>query len=356
MLARVLQAASGATFPLALRTLRETLSPKRFGQAMGIITATYGGVAGVDSILGGWLTDAYGFRSVFAAIAVFGIVATFVVARTIPPFRGTATGRMDWWGAAILCLAFTVIQAGIGSAANAPIAVAAAMVGVGLLLLGGFWLVERRRSHPLVPARYLGSRQVWPMLVTSVFTLAAFLSVVNYTIPVFTQDDQVGYALSATMSALLFIVPVCTVNLVFAPLAGRFAPRFGWRRLMRLGLAGMVPVLVIMALAVESRWLVFAAVPLLGMFACGAALTAINGLSVILSPKESPGVLPGVNSTCFGIGASLGIALAAQLSAQHGGAMSSFRDALWMSAIAAALAFLASLAVGGVDADSTERV
>jgi len=357
MLARAMQGASGATFPLALSILRQTLPAKKFGQATGIITAAYGGIAGVDSLLAGWLTDEYGFRAIFMVIAVGGIGAVLAVARGLPALPGTAQGRMDWWGAVTLCLGLIVVEIGVGSASSAPLASVIAAVGIGLVLLVVFWLVERSRENPLVPTRALRSRKMWPLLLTSIFTLVSYISVVTFTIPVLSQNTQHGYGFSATLSALLFLVPVCAINVLLAPFAGHLAPRIGWRRLLHAGLACMIPIQVIMALGVQSRWLIFVAVPVLGTFASGAALTAVNGLSVILSPKENPSLLPGVNAVCFGIGASLGIALAGQIVTHGGSSIAGFRDALWMSVGVGVLAFLVSLAVAGTGSDSSgERV
>jgi MFS family permease len=86
----------------------------------------------------------------------------------------------------------------------------------------------------------------------------------------------------------------------------------------------------------------------LGVFN-GMALTAVNGLSVLLAPERNRGVLPGVNSTAFGLGVSLGITIAAQLVASGAAGSADpttgFEQALWMAVIAVALAFLTSLAV-----------
>lgn len=360
IIARVLQGASGAVFPLALRILRETLSPQKFGQAMGIITAAYGGVAGVDAIVGGWLTDAYGFRAVFAAMTAFGVVTTAVVVWVVPSLPRTSPGRMDWWGATILCLSLAAIEMGIGSASNANAATIVSFLVIGLVLFVVFWNVEKRRAHPLVPTRYLRSRQAWPVLVTSILTTAGVLSVINYIVPVIGQDRHSGYGLSATMTSLIFIVPICVINVVCAPIAGNLAPRIGWRRTLWGALLCSVPVLIVLGIGLDSRWLAAITVAVLGIFGLAAALTAMNGLSVILSPQENPGLLPGINSTCFGIGASLGVALASQLATRGapGGALSlaGFQKAMWMSVIAVALAVLTSLLISGRAAARDEKV
>jgi hypothetical protein len=80
-----------------------------------------------------------------------------------------------------------------------------------------------------------------------------------------------------------------------------------------------------------------------------AALTAANGLSVVLAPERTLAVLPGINSTSFAVGTSLGITAASQLingrSNEGSAPTADYEQALWMSVFVATAAFLASLTV-----------
>ncbi|MGB3442585.1 MAG: MFS transporter [Actinophytocola sp.] len=349
-LGRLLQAASGAFFPLALRILRETQPDHRFGRGMGIVTAAYAGATSIDVVLAGWLTDSFGFRAVLGFMTVFTLVTIVVVPMALPKLPPTQSGRMDRAGTILLCLSLTAIQMGVGMAENAGAVAAISLVAVGLALFAVFWIVEKRKSAPLIPVEYLRSRDAWPVVATSALTFTGILSVINYTMPVLSQDSDGGYGHSAIVSSLLFLVPIALVTLVASPLSGNLAPRIGWSRLLRFSLIGAVPVLIALTLAVDARveWLAVAMMALLGVFN-GMALTAANGLSVLLAPKRNRGVLPGINSTAFGLGVSLGITIAAQLIVRGSNdphdATTGYDHALWMAVIAVALAFLASLAV-----------
>src|SRR5690606_38943084 len=64
---RLIQGACGPVFTIALLTLREAASSeKEYGTKLGLVIAINGGVAGVDVILGGWMADQWGFRSILA--------------------------------------------------------------------------------------------------------------------------------------------------------------------------------------------------------------------------------------------------------------------------------------------------
>ena len=337
---RCLQSTSAAVFPLALRVMRQTLSTGQFGKAMGIITAANGGIVGLDGLLSGWLTDKYGFRSVFVAMAVFGVIATVLLLRWVTELPSTAGGRLDWLGVALLSLALAFVEFGIGSVSSMPLGAAIGLLAVGVVLFGLFVFTQRRASHPLIPVEYLRSRSAWPVLVTSALVTAGMLSVINFIIPVFSQNKQIGFGISATMSALLFIVPVCLINVIFAPLFGAIAPRFGWQRMLRVAMALTVPVLVILTLGLRVEWVVVVMVALVG-FGLAGAMTPLNALSAILASPERPSVLPGVNSAAYGVGSSLGVVLAAQLAA------SGYQIAIWLMAGLIAVGFVASLLIAG---------
>jgi predicted MFS family arabinose efflux permease len=353
---RAMQSTSAAVFPLALRVMRQTLAPRQFGKAMGIITAANGGIVGLDGLLSGWLTDHYGFRFVFVAMAVFGVVTVVVLLRWLPELQRSAPGKLDWPGLLLLSLGLAFVELGIGSASTSPFGVVAGMIVAGVVLFGAFVVVEKRRPNPLIPVVYLRSRQAWPALLTSAFVTAGILSTINFIVPVFSQNATIGFGMTATVSALVFIVPVCLVNVGFAPIIGAIAPRIGWRRMLRFSMAGTVPVLVVLALGLRTEWLVITMVTLVG-FGLAGAMTPLNGLSAILAAPESPSVLPGINSAAYGLGSSLGFVLAAQVaSAIQPVTVDGYRNAIWLAAGLIAAGFISSTLISGRNQHAGEQV
>ncbi|MFC5723806.1 MFS transporter [Streptomyces gamaensis] len=350
---RALQSAATAVFPLALRVMREALPRREFGRAMGLITAANGGIVGLDGLLSGWLTDRYGFRTVFAVMAGFGVLTMAVLLRAVPESARVPHGRLDRRGLALLSLAVACVELGIGTAGRVPTAAAAGTAVVGLVLFGVFLADARDRPGALFPPGYLRSRQAWPVLLTSAFVTMGMLSTINFVIPVFSQNRAFGYGLSATGAALLFIVPVCAVNVLMAPAVGALAARVGWRRVLRASTALTVPVLAALALGLGQQWLVVALVVLVG-FGLAGAMTPLNGLSAMLAPAGQPSLLPGVNSAAYGIGSSLGFLLTSRLAGPD--AATGFRAALWLVTGVIALALVTSLLIEGRSGRPEERI
>jgi predicted MFS family arabinose efflux permease len=204
-----------------------------------------------------------------------------------------------------------------------------------------FWFIEKKRANPLIRTDHLKSRQVWPIIAATLAALTGIFAAINFTVVLLSQDKHVGYGMSATASALMFLSPAAFIGLASAPFSGWLAPRIGWRTLLWTGLSMCTATLLVTTLFLDRRWIVFATFCLLGVFYNGMALTAMNGLGVILSPKDAPGSLPGLSGACFGIGAGLGIAIVAPIAAA--GTLHGYREAMFLSTGITALALIASL-------------
>ncbi|MGH4031522.1 MFS transporter [Actinomycetota bacterium Odt1-20B] len=325
---RVIQGVSGPTVPLCLIMLRnEVHEPKKYGTLLGVITAVNGGIAGVDSIAGGKLADNYGFHSVFWVMAVVAALATVLVAtltrESVADGTAESERRMDWPGVALLVVSvgaalIALNEAGKLGKANWPLV--AGLLVVAALAFALFWRTEDRSSHPLVATHHLRERSTWALLLTTVLTMTGVFAVMNGMIPAFAQDAGIGFGMSAEQSAWWTLTPYALAGLAMGPLAGRLAATYGYGRILRLGLVGSVATVALMIVMLhgDSRALLLAASLLLGVAYAGIGNIVLNGLGIVLSPRDNPGFLPGLNAGAFNLGAGLSFALlyAVQTAAQ----------------------------------------
>ncbi len=346
LVGRVLQGATAAAFPLAYIILNENLSRAAFGTAMGVITAVNGGVGGVDAYAGGLLSDTWGYRSIFVTIFVFGLIGLFAIWKVVPRDGAPrSVGTMDWWGAVTFSIGLIGVTYYVteGSANGWLAPQSLPYLALAAVAFVAFWLVEKRVSSPLVTVEHLRSRQVWPVMATTVLALSGIFAVLNFTLIIFTQDEGAGLGMSASRSALVVLLPAALIGVAAAPVAGWLAGRYGWLRVLRVGLLICVAAIVAMAAVPASLPVIILGVVLFGIAYYGLTLTTINGLGVLQSPKAEPGILPGLNGAMFGIGASLGIALVAP--AVGLGTRGGYVTALVISATITVLAFVASLLI-----------
>ncbi|MEU8953676.1 MFS transporter [Streptomyces sp. NPDC048518] len=314
---RVIQGISGPTVPLCLIMLRnEVHEPKKYGTLLGVITAVNGGIAGLDSLAGGFLSDHYGFGAVFWAMAGVAAIAALLVATLTPESKaaGATDTRMDWPGVTLLVISvgaalIALNEAGKLGAANWILVVALFVVTAIAFAL--FWRTEDRSSHPLVATRHLRRRSTWALLLTTVLTMTGVFAVMNGMIPAFAQDAQAGFGMGAEQSAWWTLTPYALAGLAMGPLAGRLAATYGYGRILRLGLIGsaVTVALMLFTLHADSRLLLLLASVLIGVTYAGVGNIVLNGLGIVLSPKENPGFLPGLNAGAFNLGAGLSFAV-----------------------------------------------
>ncbi|GGX09620.1 MFS transporter [Streptomyces noursei] len=311
---RIIQGVSGPVVPLCLIMLRvEVKEPKKYGTLLGVITAVNGGIAGVDSLAGGYLADHHGFQSVFWAMGVVAAVATALVATLTPESKAATASRMDWPGVALLVVSVGALLIALneaGKLADADWAMIAVLVVLAAAAFALFWRTENRSGHPLVATRHLRQRATWSLLLTTVLTMTGVFAVMNGLIPAFSQDAQAGLGMSAEQSAWWTLTPYALAGLAMGPVAGRLAATFGYGRILRLGLFGSVGSVVLMLLTMHSHThgLLLVTSLLVGITYAGVANIVLNGLGIVLSPGENPGFLPGLNAGAFNLGAGLSFA------------------------------------------------
>lgn len=338
---RFMQGVSSAIFALSYIVLNEYLPARLFGTSIGIIAAINGGgVGGVDGYFGGLMAETLGFQSIFVAVLVLAAIAVVCVIKVVPSGKSAvAPGRMDWWGGAgslSVFLVFITYFVSTGSSAGWTSPAALGLLAGSIASFTAFWLIEKKRETPLVAVHHLRSRQVWPVIATTVLTLAGIFAIINFTVVLLSQDKENGFGLSASVAALLFLTPAALIGVFAAPLAGWIADRRGWIKTVRVGTATSLACAIVAALFAHNQIAVLIAIAALGIFYNGFFLAAINGLSVLLSPKEAPAALPGINGASFGIGASLGVVVVAPFAGQ--GTAAGYSAALWISVSITALA------------------
>lgn len=325
--------------------LREHLSGPMFGACVGVVSSINGGVAGVDALLGGVMADHLGFRSIFVLILIVGIVAIALAWQAIPADdpRATASGSMDWWGAALLALAVggvnLFLTSGGSSGWLSPAALA--WIAITVVSLIALVIVDGRVATPLIAVSHMRSREVWPVITSITLALAGFYVVLNFIVPSIAQNTTVGFAMTATMTALLFLTPAALIGLGAAPLAGRLAVRISFAATLRLGVLATLIVTALAAVFSLNLTATFVLMLVFGAVYNGLLLTSASGMGVVQAPDDAPGSLPGISNACFGVGASIGFAWAGPIVGP--GTEAGYRTALWICVAIGVAALVSSL-------------
>lgn len=314
LIGRVMQGVAGPVVPMCLIMLNQKVTDgKEYAKLMAILTSVNGGIAGVDALLGGWLASTFGFRSVFLTMAVVAVAAVILVLCFSEESKSEESVHVDVVGMVTLGIAFLAAYLAINELQQATIrpAYLAVLIVVAAVFFVIFWNVEKKKSDPMVSTKYLKERRTWALLTTTLLTMMGVFAIMNGIVPAIAQDPEMGINLNADVVSFATLTPYALIGLVFGPVAGVLASKFGYHAVLRGGLivsiAGVV--LGIFLLANPSIPSIVAISVILGFSYAGCANIMLNGLGIVLSPKDNTGYLPGMNAGAFNLGAGLSYAV-----------------------------------------------
>ncbi len=348
---RVIQGVAGPTVPVCLIMLRVAVpDPKRYGTLLGVITAVNGGIAGVDALAGGWLAQNFGFGSVFWTMAVIAVLAAVAVAFLTDESLVPGNHRMDWSGTIALVVAvgaLLTIFNELAKLSNANFWLVAGLFLLAALSAAAFWIQEESTSQPLVATVYLKSRSTWALLLTTTLTMTGVFAVMNGLVPGLAQNTGYGPGLGADVVSFWTLTPYAIAGLLMGPVSGTLAGRFGYRKVLRVGLLGTVLGLgAILGISGDATPVLLLAVNVfVGITYAGMSNIMLNGLGVVLSPNDNPGYLPGLNAGAFNLGAGISFAILPAVSVALGSGLDGFQGAVITGLVLLALAFASSLLI-----------
>jgi EmrB/QacA subfamily drug resistance transporter len=309
--ARVLQGIAAALLTPASLALIGAVYPKEErNRAIGMWAAASALTTAGGPVLGGWLTQAFGWQSIFwinppLALAAAGLLAAFA------PQDQREARRFDIVGAAILAaslaaLAFALSQIDAAHAAmrGAELTAVAVSAVIGLLLYVAW---ERTSAHPMTPPRLAHNT---PFVGLNLATLLVYagLSVMFFVLP-FELVERRGH--TPTDAGLVFLPFTLGVGLL-ARFFGGMADRIGARTMLIAGPVGAALAYVWMALGRDASLLAGIVVPmsLLGVsFAVLVAPLTASVMSSVASADE--GLASGINNAISRVAQLIGVALAA---------------------------------------------
>ena len=318
IVARVAQGLAAAIVtPASLALIGATYPREERNRAIGVWAAASALTTAGGPVLGGWLTETFGWPSVFWINPPLALVAVGVLL-VFAPKDGRIQRRFDVIGAAIIAsaigaLAWSLSQIGPGEAQAA--ADTSAQRGTGLTIVAGLGIVglaayafwERRSEHPMTPPRLVENR---PFLGLNVATLMVYagVSIIFFLLP-FDLVDRRG--LSSTDAGLAFLPFTLGVG-ILSNVFGGLADKIGARAMLIAGPAGAALSYVLMALGREESLMLGVIGPMTLLGLSFAVLVAPLTASVMSSVDQADeGLASGINNAASRIAQLAGVALAA---------------------------------------------
>ncbi|HEX4087898.1 MAG TPA: MFS transporter [Trebonia sp.] len=295
--------------PAALSILTTSFQGADRHKALGLWAGISGMASAAGVLLGGVLTQEFGWRWVFLVNLPVAALVLLGAFRILTADHGrTAAGGFDAVGAvlvtgAMLLLIFTLVRApaeGWGAASTIGGLAASAV------LLAGFVVNERRRAHPLVPLSIFRIKGLAAADATQVIAWAGFYSMFFF-VTLYMQD-VLGFS---QLRSGLGYVPV-SVGIGFgSTVATKMFTRTGTRPIIVSGaLLAAGGIFWLSRIPVDGTYLGNLLAPLavmglgLGLLYAGVQTAANAGV-----PKEQAGLAAALITASFQLGSALGLAV-----------------------------------------------
>ncbi|QBJ90448.1 MFS transporter [Streptomyces seoulensis] len=295
-------------------------------------------------IAGGALTDAFGWRSTMALLAVFALIVLPLAPGLLPESRTPERPRLDVPGAVTVTAGLLSLIYALSTAAAQGFGRADVLTALvaGLALLTAFTVIESRTAAPLVSLPMLRRRTVaWGNLGGLV--TFSMMSAVVFALTLYLQEVL---RLSAFETGLVF-----GVQGVLSAVAGVCAPRvigrFGARRTLAGSLAGQgLLTAALLPLSADGRsvWLAVTAVSLASMCHLGAIVS--YGLTVTSGVSDGEqGLATGLVTSTQQVSLTLGVPLLGVVATTSGDLLAGVHTVAGLSA-AIVLAAATLIALG----------
>ncbi|MET7482285.1 DHA2 family efflux MFS transporter permease subunit [Streptomyces sp. NPDC005538] len=282
------------------------------GRALGVWGAVSGAGGAAGVLLGGVLTQAWGWQWIFYAVALGTSGVLAAVAVCVPRTPVTGSGRFDVLGTTTVTLALTALVWGLTSARRSgwtDTTVLGAFAATAVLLTA-FVLVERRHPNPLLPPRLFRTGRVSAGNVLMALLGSVWIALF-YFLPLY-QQQVLGLSPLVTGLGQL---PLAFANMLGSTLAPRISRRIGSTATVTGALlAEAAGLLWLSRISAQGSYFadVLGPTVLIGL-GLSIAFVQLTALSVEGVPQQDAGLAGGLVNTTRQVGGAIGLAVLATL-------------------------------------------
>ena len=318
---RILQGVGAALLtPESLAIIESVFHPEDRGKAIGAWSALGGIAAAVGPVLGGWLIDVTGWRSVFLLVVPLSVIVVIVGLAHIPLTQTRKGVPLDYAGAGAIFAALGLTTYGLiqGPVLGLMHPQAIGMFIAGCTALIAFMVIESRVPHPMVPL---------VMFQNTLFTVGNLLTFVVYAalggsffLLVVYLQVALGYTALQAGASLL---PITALMLMLSASAGAYAQRNGPRVPLTVG-----PLLIAFGLVLmgfiepgQSYWI--SVLPAVVVFGLGLAATVAPVTATVLNATSAgwEGTGSGINNAVSRAAQLIAVAVFPAIAGLSGGSI-----------------------------------
>jgi EmrB/QacA subfamily drug resistance transporter len=306
-LARGLQGIGAAgMFATSLALIGQEFHGKDRATAFGVWGATVGGAVAVGPLVGGVITENFGWEWIFFVNVPIGIVAMILTERKIVNVFAEKPEPIDIPGlltfsSALFLLVFGLIRGNPEGWGSTQIVLC--LVGAAVLL-AGFVAIELRSRYPMLDLT-LFRKQAFNGVSAVAFCLSAGMFASFLYLTIYLQ----GVLDFSPLEAGLRFLPLTLLGFIVAPISGSLSHRVPIRILLGTGLTVVgVGLLLMHGVSVDSGWTTLLAGFLVAGIGIGTANPGIGQAAIAVVPVQKSGMGSGINTTFRQVGIATGVA------------------------------------------------
>ncbi|HET8861716.1 MAG TPA: MFS transporter [Solirubrobacterales bacterium] len=306
-LARGLQGVGGAAmFATSLALIGQEFHGRDRATAFGVWGATVGGAVAIGPLVGGLITEHFGWEWIFFVNIPIGAVAILLTELRLANVAAQDPQRIDLPGlvtfsGGLFLLIFGLIRGNPEGWGSATIV---ASLGGAVALLLAFLVVEARSDHPMLDLG-LFRKPAFNGVSAVAFGLSAGMFAMFLYLTIYMQ----GVLDYSPLETGLHFLPLTVLSFVASPIAGKLSHRVPIRVLVGLGL-GLVGLGLVLMHGLEPESDISALLPGFVVAGIGIGITnpGIGQAAIAVVPAAKSGMGSGINTTFRQVGIATGVA------------------------------------------------
>ncbi len=306
-LARGLQGIGGAgMFATSLALIGQEFHGKDRATAFGVWGATIGGAVAVGPLVGGILTQSFGWEWIFFVNVPIGIAAMILTERKIVNVFADDPEPIDFPGLVTFSLSLFLLIFGLirGNPEGWGSSLIVACLVGSALLMAAFIVIERRSAHPMLDFS-LFRKPAFNGVSAVAFTLSAGMFALFLYLTIYIQ----GVLDFSPLEAGLRFLPLTILGFVVAPISGALSNRVPIRVLLGVGMTLVgVGLLLMHGVKVDSEWTTLLVGFVVAGIGIGTTNPGIGQAAIAVVPPQKSGMGSGINTTFRQVGIATGVA------------------------------------------------
>jgi MFS family permease len=203
--ARMLQGmGGGGLMTLAQALIGENVPPRQRGSYQGYLSANIVAGTTIGPIMGGFITQAWGWQAVFFAYLPVGLAALVLLTRLPPGERGSGAARFDLFGVVLLTgfiVPLLLMVSQLQTLSPAALPGLGALLALTIAALATLLWQQRRTSAPLLALPLMRIPEFWRSTLMGACSGASLTAMITF-LPIYLQ---VVTGASPAQSGLLLI-------------------------------------------------------------------------------------------------------------------------------------------------------